>query len=90
VGVCVFGAAVPIQETGISIRDPGDVAFFEEQKDAVKCTNAALVASALTALGAVAYAATAHIRPVVTASKFPSSQVRLSIGWLVFQHSFPD
>lgn len=90
--VCVFGAAVPVQETGLSIRDPGDVVVFEEHGDLVKRVNAALVASALTALGAVTYAAcqaTAPIQPVVAASKFPPSQTRLSIKVPSFQHSFP-
>jgi hypothetical protein len=90
---CVFGGAVPVQETGLSIRDSGDVAVFEEQKDLVKRVNAALVASALTALGAVTYAAcqaTAPIQPVVAASKLPPSQTRLSIKLLGFQHLFPN
>jgi hypothetical protein len=85
--VCVFDAAVPIQETGLSIRDPGDVAVFEEQKDPLlKRVNAALVASALGAVTYAACQATAPIQPVVAASKFPLSQTRLSIKVLGFQH----
>jgi hypothetical protein len=90
--VCVFGAAVPVQETGLSIRGPGDVAVFEDQKDLVKRVNAALVASALTALGAVTYAAcqaTAPIQPVVAASKFAPSQTRFSIKVLGFPSLVP-
>lgn len=71
--VCVLGAAMPIQETGLSIRAQGDVAIYSDEKGLVKRVNAALVASALTALGGVTYAAcqaTAPIQPVVAASEF--------------------
>lgn len=70
---CVLAAAVPVEETSLSVRAQGDVAVHFEQKDLVKRVNAALVASALTALGAVTYAAcqaTAPIQPIVAASKF--------------------
>lgn len=71
-GVCVLAAAVPIEEKGLSVRAHGDVAVHFDQSDLVKRVSAALVASALTTLGGVTYAAcqaTAPISPAILASK---------------------
>lgn len=71
-GVCVLGAAVPVDDKGLSVRALGDVALHFDQHDLVKRIDTALAAASLATLGGVTYAAcqsTAPINPTIAASR---------------------